>query len=90
MVHKKPKIMTRNVINLTAASKVIRRNIMQMFGSIQNASDATGLTRQTWYTAVAEGRISDKVAGRLYRLDIDPKELVKKPEKVGNRYYGED
>lgn len=69
------------ILELKAPPATIRHNIDRLWGSILLASDKTGLMRQTFYTAIKRGVITDKIAGRMYRQGLKAQELVKRPGK---------
>lgn len=62
---------------LTAKPEVIRQNIERLWGTISGASKATGINRQTLYNIIEAGEITDWVTGRIYKLGIEPKELIR-------------
>lgn len=62
---------------LTAESEIIRFNIERIWGSIAGAAKKTKINRQTLYNIIADGEVTDLAAGRIYKLGIDPKELIR-------------
>jgi len=63
---------------LKASPQTIKNNIERLFGTIVNAYAETGITRPCWYRSIRLGEISDGIAGRLFKIGINPGELVKK------------
>lgn len=62
---------------LTAKSEIIRGNIERIWGTITEASKAIGFSRTVLYKIIEQGEVTDCVAGRLYKLGVDPKELIR-------------
>lgn len=69
-----------NFQELTAPSDTIRANIRRLYGTISNCETETGITRGTLHKAIREGIIHNPMAGHLYKIGVDPKELVKEIE----------
>ncbi len=67
---------------LIADGETIRANIVRLFGTISDAEARTGISRPTWYKQISEGEITAQVIGKLYRLDIDPAELIREVEQA--------
>jgi len=62
---------------LKARPAVIRKNIERLWGTIAGAERATGFTRQTFYNIIAAGEVTERMVGRLYKLGINPAELIR-------------
>jgi len=65
---------------LTADPEIIKANFRRLWGTIHEAIRETGLAKQTIYRTIENAEVSDTIAGRLYKMGIDPKELVKNIE----------
>jgi len=66
---------------LKARSQVIEANFLRVFGSFKDAAKQTGISRTLIWRMIKTGQITDASAGKLYKLGIDPGELVKKLQK---------
>jgi hypothetical protein len=64
-----------------ADGEVIRANIRRLWGTFDKAIEATGIWRQHWYDCINEGEIKDLVIARLWKLGINPAELVRPIEE---------
>ena len=74
----RPKYMKLKVVNIVKAEPtVIRANIWRIFGGVDGAYEATGISKSQWFVMAAKGEISEFAIGRLWRLGLDPKELVR-------------
>lgn len=67
---------------LTASGQTIRSNIRRLWKTISNAETETGIARGSFHKAIREGVIHDPMAGKLYKLGVDPRELVKTVEQA--------
>lgn len=64
-----------------APSETLRANILRLWSTFTGAESATGITRMTWYNTIQAEEVSDQVVGRLYKIGIDPAELVRSIEE---------
>jgi hypothetical protein len=66
---------------LTAESAVIEANVLRLFGSFLKAAELTGISRTLIWKMIQDGEITDSAAGKLYKVGIDPAELVRPIEE---------
>lgn len=67
---------------ITADPEIIKANFRRLWGTIHEAIRDTGLAKQTIYRTIENGEVSDTITGRLYKMGIDPQELVKETEQA--------
>jgi tetrahydromethanopterin S-methyltransferase subunit H len=66
-----------HIQQLTADPETIRANFIRLWGTMKNAIEITGLAKQAIYNSINNGKITDTIVGRLYKMGIDPRELIK-------------
>lgn len=70
---------------LRASGKTIKSNICRLWGNIDSAARETGITKPVFYLSINNEEISNYLAGAVYKLGVDPSELVKKCSIKGSR-----
>lgn len=71
----------QEVQQFKAEGPVIRENIRRLWGTVDKAIEATGIWKQHWYDCINDGEIKDLVIARLWKLGINPAELVRPIEE---------
>ncbi len=66
---------------LRADGRVIEANIRRIFGTFKAATKKTGISRTGIWLMIQNGEISDASAGKLYKVGVDPAELVRPIEE---------
>lgn len=62
---------------ITATPETIAANFRRIWGTIHEAIRKTGLSKMTIYRSIDNGQLSDTITGRIYKMGIDPRELVR-------------